>query len=239
MGPFYASDPRPAFAVVGGAVATMDDSGSDVRVDLSDPQSIDDVRTLTVGDRVRIPTHGDWCSHSVPGGFVCSRTRGHDPHNYPHAAATSSSDLPGTGEVLAVADPEPADDPRLTELQSRLTEAEHQQRLSGIRAERAQERANRAEEMISSIREYALEKMRDGTICRDGTREFLQHFDLPGFERRYSVQVLVTVETTSEDDGDDAAEDARTRVSNAVHRYLDNVQDVTVNDWDDLGEADD
>jgi hypothetical protein len=232
----------PPFMVAGEVVATMDDDGSDVRVDLSTPQFIDDVRTLNTGDLVRIPPHREWCQHPMPGGFLCSRTRGHDPHDYPHTATSAPGYLEddgNVGKVLAVMDPEAPEvastdrerelDAEVERLTSTVRDVERQLRL-------AQRASESAQDMIGRIREYAIEKMRDGTICRDGTREFLEHFDLPTWERTYRIQVLVTVDRTAEDPDDAEAEVLRD-VNSAV-RYLDGYREVEHNDTEDIGDDD-
>lgn len=233
MGPYYT--PReiggvPAFTVAGEAVATMTDDGSDVRLDLSEPQFIDDVRTVTVGDVVRLPAHREWCAHAMAGGWLCSRTRGHDPYDYPHAAGgrtdgTGDADDAGPGKVYAVADPEPRETESERALRETLAETTRQLRLSEIREGRMKERAEKAENMISQIREYALEKMRDGTICKDGTREFLQHFDLPLWERTFDVERVVTLRITIDGDAD-AADEKADEMIRREFRYTDEFQDT-------------
>lgn len=234
MGPYYAGD--APFTVAGSAVATMDDTADDVRVDLTEPLFIDDVRTVTVGDTVRIPAHGEWCGHAIPGGWVCSRTRGHDPHDYPHAAAgriNGEGDEPGSphmddagpGKIYAVADPEPRESASERELRETLAETTRQLRFAEIREGRAKERAEKAEGMISQIRDYAIEKMRDGTICADGTREFLEHFGLPLWERTYDVDTIVTLRVTVDGDYDDASEKADLIITREL-RHLDEFRDT-------------
>jgi hypothetical protein len=218
-----------AFTVEREVTATLTDDG---RVDLTEPQFIDDVRTLAVGDRVRIPRHGDWCTHAMPGGWVCSRTRGHDPHDYPHAAASRTDydtggdvDEAGPGLIHSVMDPEARDvtTDKERELSEKLAETERQLRLQVIRAERAHEARQTAETMIERIRDYAIDKMRDGTICQDGTREFLRHFDLPLWEQDYDVTFTVTVRRFTADDEDDAESKVRHELTHAL-RYVDNVE---------------
>jgi hypothetical protein len=70
------------------------------------------------------------------------------------------------------------------------------------RLEAAQEQAQTLTTTIDAIRDYAIEKHRDGSICRSGLDEFLAHFEFASCEQRFSVPVTVTAtfEITAENE---------------------------------------
>lgn len=80
------------------------------------------------------------------------------------------------------------------------------------RWERVQARLTEKEQMITDIRQYAIDRHLEGAFCRDGLNTALRHFDLEPYTPRY--QVPVTVEATVHITADDA-DAARRRV-----RYL-------------------
>jgi hypothetical protein len=76
----------------------------------------------------------------------------------------------------------------------------------------AQEQVQTLSSTIESIRDYAIERHRDGSICRSGLDEFLSHFDFAPYAQRFSVPVTVTATFEITADNETAA---RSRV-----RYL-------------------
>jgi hypothetical protein len=56
-----------------------------------------------------------------------------------------------------------------------------------------QEQASAAHQKIASMRAYAIEKHRDGTICKEGLNDFLAAHDLDLYQPRHRAQVTITL----------------------------------------------
>jgi hypothetical protein len=71
-------------------------------------------------------------------------------------------------------------------------------------AEQADEQQWRHVRQLAEIRSYAIDRHRDGDICRDGLDTFLAHFDLDPYQPRHRVQFTVSgsFEVTPEDGRD-------------------------------------
>jgi hypothetical protein len=180
------------------------------RVDMSKPSALSDIRTPAAGMVVTIRVDGPrLCSHPVdwvdsghnPRRGYCVQPGEHDASVVPHVCGTVQHYGPADPNVAtiklnAVAPLDPPSTPRTA-----LDDAR-----DAIDTQR--QRAETAEQKIADMRIYAIEKMRDGTICREGTEEFLEHFglDLPESEFDVTYNVRVSVNAT---DSDLAEENAR------------------------------
>lgn len=75
------------------------------------------------------------------------------------------------------------------------------------RCEQAQQAASVAEETIASMRGYAIDRHRDGEICRQGLNDFLRAHGLepyaPTFDATVEVILQVTVGCEPDEDRDD------------------------------------
>lgn len=146
-----------------------------------------------VGDIVYVADVSQ-CGASVTGesgygGYVCNRAAGHG--TTPHVACAATYDasyrsVPGyyVADVLAVTPPEVTDPTDL----AALVESLRSQVATARREVTSQrDRADTAEQKISDIRDYVIERKDDREICAAGTLRFLRHFDLPGWEQTYTV----------------------------------------------------
>ncbi|ROO52759.1 hypothetical protein EDC02_7700 [Micromonospora sp. Llam0] len=59
-------------------------------------------------------------------------------------------------------------------------------------AERLDEQRQRHVGQVAEIRAYAIDRHRDGDICRDGLDKFLDHFGLDPYEPRHRVQFTIS-----------------------------------------------
>ena len=115
------------------------------------------------------------------------------------------------GPSLELRATEPVPDPEvIAQLLEHLREAERRATVATGRADRAEASRDQLDEKISRIRQYAIEKNRDGSICKDGLDEFLRQFDLKPDVRRYKIDV--TAYSVIEIDAADE-ETAKDRVS--------------------------
>lgn len=73
--------------------------------------------------------------------------------------------------------------------------------------------AERLDATIDEIREYAIDKHREGHFCRAGLNEALEHFGLERYEPRYTA--VVTVNATAEINAD-SLEEAGRRIRHLV-----------------------
>jgi hypothetical protein len=78
-------------------------------------------------------------------------------------------------------------------------------------AGRLREQASAAQQKIASMRAYAIEKHRDGTICREVLNDFLAAHDLDLYQPRHRAQVTITldVEVDGADDPYEATQEIR------------------------------
>lgn len=81
------------------------------------------------------------------------------------------------------------------------------------RAMEGRTEAERLNATIGEIREYAIDKHRDGHFCRDGLNEALEHFGLDRYDPRYTATITVTA--TAEINADSAG-DALSRLRHLV-----------------------
>lgn len=100
--------------------------------------------------------------------------------------------------------------------------------LSQAKADQAQVeiRALEAEEKITSMREYAIERHRAGDICRDGLNDFLRYHDLPEYPQHRSATVRVEFDVRLPY-CDDSEADARVRDYVTVGTEDENMVEIT------------
>lgn len=87
-------------------------------------------------------------------------------------------------------------------------------------------RAREAEEKITSMREYAIERHRDGDICRDGLNAFLRYHDLPEYPPNRSATVRLEFDVRLPN-CDDSEADARIRDYVAVRTEDEDMVEIT------------
>lgn len=75
------------------------------------------------------------------------------------------------------------------------------------RYEQAQGRATAAQETITSMRTYAIDRHRDGEICRQGLNDFLRAHDLDPYAPTYDATVDVTLHLTVDCEPDEDKDD--------------------------------
>ena len=81
------------------------------------------------------------------------------------------------------------------------------------RAMEGRAEAERLDATICEIREYAIDKHRDGHFCRDGLNEALEHFGLDRYDPRYTATIALTA--TAEINAD-TPDDARSRLRHLI-----------------------
>lgn len=92
-------------------------------------------------------------------------------------------------------------------------------------------RADVAEATITSMRAYAIEKNRAGTICREGLNEFLQAHDLPTYAPRYEARVVLTLRVTVDcEDGEDE-DDVQRIIEGNLTIDTDDSDRLRIDDW--------
>jgi hypothetical protein len=64
------------------------------------------------------------------------------------------------------------------------------------------------EDVLDRVREYAIEKHREGSICQDGLNEFLRMFDLPEYSPRVRVSYVIRGSYEVDSSASDIREDA-------------------------------
>lgn len=186
-----------------GYTAAYTDAPAERGIDLSK-------RTARRWDTLSVPTTGDvillpqstegWCRTDVPGRdgmrssagltYTCSLPRGH-ADTIPHTACMvavgllrsryhAAPDGYDLFEIIGYTQPEPTAE-NVTALAAEVA------RLRADLAEQTS-RADTAEQKISDIRDYVIERKQDGEICAAGTLRFLRHFNLPAWEQTYTVR---------------------------------------------------
>lgn len=107
--------------------------------------------------------------------------------------------------------------------------------------EQTSRRADAAEATINSMRAYAIDKSRDGTICRGGLNEFFQAHDLPTYAPRYEARVTLTLRVTVNCDDDEDEEDIQRIVESNLTIDTEDSDHLCVDDWsvdyDGVGEV--
>ena len=74
----------------------------------------------------------------------------------------------------------------------------------------ADERLAEKVQLVEDVRQYAIERFLDGSICRDGLNNALAHFNAEPYEPRYRVPLMVNaVIEINADDSDEAARRVR------------------------------
>lgn len=198
-------------------------------VDLSKPSipQLTSTVAVAVGDEIRLMYNGPTCALLFGlTGYGCARPHGHDRSVTPCVAArfVRAGDV-WEDDVFRVE--------AIGELYVPLTEAQ----VIRLQAELAdaKRKTESATDTIERIREYVIAKMHEGAICPDGTRDFLEHFGLPLWERdfRITVELTLSVNGTDEDSIRDDVE-ATIRSSTAEGSpfpYI--LADITVADVDE------
>lgn len=97
--------------------------------------------------------------------------------------------------------------------------------------EETSHRADVAEATIRSMRAYAIDKSRDGTICRGGLNEFLQAHDLPTYAPRYEARVALTLRVAVDCADDEDEDDIRRIVETNLTIDTDDSDCLRVDDW--------
>lgn len=69
--------------------------------------------------------------------------------------------------------------------------------------EAAQRETAAAKATITSMRNYAIDRHRDGDICREGLNDFLRHHDLAPYAPTYDVTVDLTLQVTVDCESDE------------------------------------
>jgi len=76
--------------------------------------------------------------------------------------------------------------------------------------QRVEEALEAKVELIADVRQYAIDRFLDGSICQDGLNSALEHFNVDPFEPRYRVPLIVNgVVEINADDSDEAARRVR------------------------------
>lgn len=98
-------------------------------------------------------------------------------------------------------------------------------------AEETSRRADAAEATINLMRAYAIDKSRDGTICRGGLNEFLQAHDLPTYAPRYEARVALTLRVTVDCDDDEDEDDLQRIIESNLAIDTDDSDRLRIDDW--------
>jgi hypothetical protein len=99
-------------------------------------------------------------------------------------------------------------------------------------AGRLREQASAAQQKIASMRAYAVDKHRDGTICREGLNDFLAAHDLDLYQPRHRAQVTITLDV--EVDGADDPYEATQMVRGCIEVTSNDNGDVWITSGPDL-----
>jgi len=164
------------------------------------------------------------------------------------------SDLPGDDTARILATSHPGSDDVITHVVLRNTlmavshelDADQQQLAQRLMTQFAaearnhaghlREQASAAHQKITSMRAYAIEKHRDGTICREGLNDFLAAHDLDLYQPRHRAQVTITLDV--EVDGADDQYEAVQMIRSCIEVSSTDDAEVWITSGPDLSVSD-
>lgn len=103
-------------------------------------------------------------------------------------------------------------------------------------AGRLREQASAAHQKITAMRAYAIDKYRDGTICKEGLNDFLAAHDLDLYQPRHRAQVTITLDV--EVDGADDQYEATQEIRGCIEVSSNDDGDVWIASGPDLAVSD-